>query len=303
MIGLGLGLALVLTSSCGEGDSALVDEGDAVVFPSDISNSILFFSDRSGNGDLWLVDPSDGVISQVTLHGGNDYEPDWTSDHATIVFSSNRTNSTADLFLLTVDDGVEVPLTNTPDSVDDYSNLSPDGSTVVFQRTFTNQSPATAEIVVIDIATGVERRITDNADWDSTPSFSPDGETIIFESDRTGTYELWTVSLDGSNATQLTESPVGTVNSEARFSQDGAWIIFTTRAPGGNGDLFLLEAGGGQPIRFTEGSGSDGHGEFSPDGESIVFHRDGDIYLVDADGKNLRQLTSGLSRDLDPHWH
>ena len=273
------------------------------MFPPDTGDSIIFFSDRAGESDLWLVDPSSGEVGRITRYVGSDYEPDWSPDRSIVVFSSDRENAAADLFLLTVTDGVMTPLTDTPDTVDDYSNFAPDGASVVFQRSFVDETPTTAEIFVIDVATGEERRVTDNAFWDSTPSFAPDGESIIFESNRTGVFELWTTRLDGSRSTQLTESPTGTVNSEARFSPDGAWIIYATVAPGGDGDLALINVATNESTLLTQGDENDGHGEFSPDGETITFHRDGDIFLMDADGGNLRQLTSGPAEDLDPHWH
>lgn len=276
---------------------------DAGGFAFDEDGTIVFFSDRSGNLDIWQLDPVEGDVTQLSTEPSSEYEPDWAPDRSAILYSSDRVNTAADLFIVSTADGEVVQLTNTPDTVDDYANYSPDGSLVVFQRTFLNRTPVTAEIFIIDVGTGAERQITDNEYWDSTPSFTPDGESIIFESNRTGNFEIWRVSLDGTGPAQLTNSPVGTVNSEAVYSSDGSHIVYTTVPPGGNGDLALITPDVDHPILLTEGPDDDGHGEFSPDGETIAFYRNGDIHLMDADGQNIRQITSGPAEDLDPHWH
>ncbi|MFQ5948642.1 MAG: hypothetical protein ACE5KX_07270 [Acidimicrobiia bacterium] len=265
------------------------------------SELITFFSDRSGNLDVWVVPAAGGEPVQLSDHPSDDYEPDWSPDGRLIVFASKRGGGAADLYLMNPDGTNVRRLTDTPEWTDDYPAFSPDGRTVVFQRTFEDRTPVTAEIVLLDLLTGEETLFTDNDDWDSTPSFSPDGDWVLFESNRTGTFEIWKVRRDGSEPTRLTDSPGGTTNLEARFSPDGSRIIYTTRARNA-GDLVLMSADGGQVLRLTRTDDADGHGEWSPDGGTIVFHRSGDLYLMDADGHNLRRLTSGPGRDLDPHW-
>jgi Tol biopolymer transport system component len=62
----------------------------------------------------------------------------------------------------------------------------------------------------------------------TAPQFSPDGKKIVFASNRTGTWELWTAFADGSNQTQLTDFNSSMVGSP-RWSPDGKFIIFAAR--------------------------------------------------------------------------
>jgi Tol biopolymer transport system component len=103
---------------------------------------------------------------------------------------------------------------------------------------------------------------------ESGPQFSPDGSKIVFESTRSGTYEVWMCRSDGSGLIQLTH-----FNSETgtpRWSPDGQQIAFDA-ATGGNEDIFVIDSEGGSPRRLTQ---EPSHGvvpSWSRDGRWIYF--------------------------------
>ena len=86
---------------------------------------------------------------------------------------------------------------------------------------------------------------------ESGPQFSPDGSKIVFESTRTGAYEVWLCRSDGSNLIQLTH--LNTVTGTPRWSPDGAQIAFDSRAPG-NAEIFVMDSRGGAIRRLTHES-------------------------------------------------
>ena len=103
---------------------------------------------------------------------------------------------------------------------------------------------------------------------ESGPQFSPDGSKIVFESTRSGTYEIWMCRSDGSGLIQLTHfnSHTGT----PRWSPDGQQIAFDS-VTGGNVDIFVIDSQGGSPRRLTN---EPSHGvvpSWSRDGRWIYF--------------------------------
>jgi eukaryotic-like serine/threonine-protein kinase len=82
-----------------------------------------------------------------------------------------------------------------------------------------------------------------------TPSFSPDGQQIAFQSTRTGFSEIWAVDRDGSHPRQLTELK-GTVAGFPRWSPDGKKIVFHSRQQS-NARLFILDVPSGRSMQLA----------------------------------------------------
>ena len=103
---------------------------------------------------------------------------------------------------------------------------------------------------------------------ESGPQFSPDGGKIVFESTRSGNYEVWMCRSDGTGLIQLTH--LNSVTGTPRWSPDGQQIAFDS-ATGGNADIFVIDSQGGSPRRLTN---EPSHGvvpSWSRDGRWIYF--------------------------------
>jgi Tol biopolymer transport system component len=127
--------------------------------------------------------------------------------------------------------------------------------------------------------------------WARHPSFD------IFESDP-----------DGKNPKRLTNTPG--YDAEGSYSADGARICFTSERDG-DPEIYTMAADGSDVRRVTNTPGYDGGPFFSPDGKRICFRgfrnpknpRLANLYVIDADGKNEKQLTFDAAVNWAPYWH
>jgi len=124
------------------------------------------------------------------------------------------------------------------------------------------------------------------------PSFSPDGNRVVFESDRSGTLEIWLADRDGSNPAQLTflRSNSGT----PRWSPDGRNIAFDSRASG-RAELYIVSVDGGNPRKLITGTYSASHPFWSQDGRWIYFTTEKPlaVWKLPSTGGPAIQLTMG----------
>jgi Tol biopolymer transport system component len=98
---------------------------------------------------------------------------------------------------------------------------------------------------------------------------APNGERIVFVSNRTGSGEIWIANSDGSDQTQLTFFNGPSVGSP-RWSPDGKQIAFDCYA-GGSSDIYLIPADGGKPSRLTSDPANEIRPSWSHDGQWIYF--------------------------------
>jgi len=102
---------------------------------------------------------------------------------------------------------------------------------------------------------------------------------IVFCSNRSGTWALWTIGADGTGLRQLTRSNNGEKDVDPAFSPDGKQVLFTSTR-GGKTGVWMMGADGARLKRLCDG----GQAEWSADGQSIVFARNDRIHtrgLVD----------------------
>ncbi|HLM57751.1 MAG TPA: hypothetical protein VK422_16715 [Pyrinomonadaceae bacterium] len=177
---------------------------------------------------------------------------------------------------------------------------------IIFQS---NRGGDWSDIYVVNADGRHETRLTDDPADDSSAVWSPDGTRIAFVSSRRGTYEIYLMDADGSNQRPLRETAVETV--EVEWSPDGKMLTYEVRAGFDVNDIYVVEAvapGGGDstaaPVNVTSGYGGFAtQASWSPGGTQLVFRGGSDLYIVDASGNNLTQITNTPNDpESDPRW-
>ena len=129
-------------------------------------------------------------------------------------------------------------------------------------------------------------QLTADPGTDYGAEWSPDGERILFSSNRGGLgYQVYVMNADGTGQTRLTDPP-SQAGSPA-WSPDGNRVVF-----GRSGALWLMNADGTGQVVLASLTGLGGAPDWSPDGSYIAFVRNDEIWVIRPDGTGLSQVTS-----------
>lgn len=126
---------------------------------------------------------------------------------------------------------------------------------------------------------------------------------IAFDSTRDAKWEIYTMNVDGSAPTRLTNNTANEWLPD--WSPDGQKIAFHSNRDG-NWNIYVMHADGSGLTRLTNNSSSDVVPDWSPDGRKILFQSDRDgnneIYIMNSDGSAQTRLTNNSADDLRPDW-
>ena len=165
---------------------------------------LAFSSSRTGNPEIYTCDANGGNLKRLTATKGPDVSPVWNPrTGAQIAFVSGRTGLPQ---IYTMDsDGSNVQrLTDTGYAVS--PSWSPNGQFLLFSwiRHYGPGAPGGDDIYMMDVATHQWVQLTHNGGRNDFPSWAPDGRHIVFQSNRSGSEQIWTMLADGSQPRQLT---------------------------------------------------------------------------------------------------
>ena len=180
-----------------------------------------------------------------------------------------------------------------------------------FARLVASRPDGSGKRVIHDLAGGADRYRGPDSAWG--PSWSKDGRWLAFivgppfASDAVDV-DIWKIRSDGTGLVSLT--PDSDANDALPdFSPDGRRIVFRSRR-GGNADIYLMNADGGDVRRLTRHEATDTMPAFSSAGDRVAFTslRDGNFELytvaIDAEGRAGRpeRLTTSPGHDMHPRF-
>ena len=161
-----------------------------------------------GNPDIYILDLGDQVLTRVTDDPAIDTEPVWSPDGRSIYFTSDRAGS-PQIYQIGTQPGARPKRITFGTSYNARPRVSPDG-TLLAMVTLDNGS---YRIAVQELASGAVR-VLSHGRLDESPSFAPNGATLIYAERESNRGELATVSTDGLTGLRL-KAPEGEIREPA----------------------------------------------------------------------------------------
>ncbi len=377
----GRGGDVFVVPALGGAAAKLVENGYFPAWSPD-GKKIVFSSERAGKWDLWVVSSEGGTPQRLTDDTNIDYQASWSPDGKWIVYGSGtaakfdlRVIPAGGGAPQSIDSGTRWVLR--PAWSSDGRSLvysgEREGLVSVWRLPFAGlKTSAPPERVTVgagaDVAPAIDRggriafvtvggapdiwewslssgslrQVTTDTGMESNARLSPDGKSMLFASDRTGTRAFWTLDLANRTPTRVTSGmlenysfarwspdgrqilferdgrmwiqPVGGLTAKdagspgltGTWSPDGSRIAFSTGPDFLRQEIFVMPAAGGKPKALTSWGGYTTWPSWSPDGSQIVYQleRAGarHLWIVSSVGGESRQLTTGDSEESHPEW-
>jgi len=247
-------------------------DGDTLVaFSPDGASLALLRRRDASTSDVFVVPVSGGEPAKVTWDGVAIRGIDWADDEH-IVFSSERGGGNSTLWMIPAEGGTPSPVAGAGENLAEIT-AAPTGGRLAYAQISTDinlwrvQSP---DLARSNSGPVVPQRFNTSNRSEIDPNYSPNGEKVVFSSNRTGGSEIWVCDREGLNAVQLTNFGSSAVTGSPQFSPDGRTIAFDSRVQG-NADIYLIGSEGGNPRRLTVDASEEVVPSWSADGRFIYY--------------------------------
>lgn len=261
----------------------LTNVSDAYPVESPDASRIAFQSNRTGNWEIYVMKTDGTGLKQLTHNNAADNTPHWSPDGKQIVFVSERDGSVYDseIYIMNEDGSQQKRLTNQPGD-DSHPKFTPDGMHIIFNSARTTPDLSVDwtkqwnEIFIMDVDAKNIRQVTTFKTICTFPSVSPDGKKIAYRKVIEGPALNWDISVNRNNM---------------------------------NSEIFAMNMDGTDDVNVSKSPAFDGWPSWSPDSKAIVFASNrrgpanvGQLFIVDHEGKIIKQLTNGEGGFVQPSF-
>lgn len=253
-------------------------------------------SEQAGNDPYWIQGESHLKNLRMLTSEGENAEAYFSFGNDKLIFQSTSGAYNCDQIFMMNLNGEDVKLVSTGKGRTTCSFFLPGDSTLIYASThlaseecppvpdrsrgYVWQLYDSYDIFEADLEGNIIRQLTDSPGYDAEAVVSPLGDKIVFTSTRDGDPEIYTMNLDGSNQVRLTHAKG--YDGGPFFSPDGKHIVFRASRPQTEEELAdyedLVKNGYVRPTTL-------------------------ELFIMDADGKNMRQITNFGKASFAPYFH
>jgi len=246
----------------------------------------LIVSDIDGENEHVIMESSDPIMS-----------PAWSPDSRRLAYVSFEGNVST-IYVQTLRTGNRIKVSSRP-GINGSPAFSPDGRKLVLTL---GGADGNLDINVLELASRTVTRLTRNVAIDTEGTWSPDGNTIFFTSDRSGGPQVYKVKAAGGTPERVTFE--GGYNARPRLSPNGSRLALV-HLDRGNYRIAVLDLESSELLILSAGR-QDESPSFAPNSDSLIYAtrqgRNGVLETVSADGLIRQRLAAAQGDVREPVW-
>ena len=246
-------------------------------------------------GSLWRQKLDSREAVQLTDGAGYDYQPDWSPDGKSVIYTSYQNNA-MELWLVEVSSGKTTQLT-TGGAVNLEPRWSPDGKRIAFVSTqyngrfhifradFSGGKLENVMRLTGETKSDLPRYYYSEYDTEINPTWTRDGKEILFVSNRGhihGTGGFWRMKAEPNAEAHEIHYEETNWKTRPDFSPDGSRMVYSSYLGRQWHNLWVMPAGGGDAFPISYGNWDETNVRWSPDGGELAFvsNREGSTKIV-----------------------
>lgn len=266
------------------------------------TSKVFFVGENGGVKNVFMMNFGGHRVKKLTNNSSINIFPHPSFNGGKVAYISFKAGNPA-VFIKNIKTGRTIKL-NLPGPAD-YVNWAPDGDKLAVALTPDHYN---TEIYTVNQNGGDLKQLTFNGGINTSPSFSPHGNRIVFLSDRGGSPQIYIMNADGSGQRRISYN-IGSYNTSPAWSPDGKKIAFD-RFVGGALQVCIMNPDGSGERQITDTPYSAQHPSWTSDSKIITFDTEiagrQELFMIDVNESGMMRLMPQIFPEMGnyygPEW-